>query len=48
MAGWFSFFKAEGRRLAFVGWELGFPGGVAAVCERVRFFWQGKMAGYGK
>ncbi|KAG6742119.1 hypothetical protein POTOM_055407 [Populus tomentosa] len=30
---WLSFFKAEGRRLAFVGWELGFPGGATAVEE---------------
>jgi len=34
---WLSFFKAEGRRLAFVGWELGFSGGAAAVwCVRGR------------
>lgn len=33
----FLFQRERGRRLAFVGWELGFPGGAAAVCERVRF-----------
>jgi hypothetical protein len=33
----FFFFKAEGRRLAFVGWELGFSGGAAAVwCVKER------------
>jgi len=48
---WLSFFKAEGHRPTFVGWELGFSGGAAAVwCVRGRkwelsFLFSGKKRG---